>query len=112
MFEVGFGELLLIALVALVVIGPEQLPRVARTAGLWLGRARRMIVSVKADIEREIKAEELKEVLNKQALSHPLEELMEDGKAAMQNLHRTTTEPATVARQPDADTLPIKKSVE
>jgi len=108
MFEVGFGELVLIALVALVVIGPERLPRVARTAGLWLGRARRMIVSVKADIEREIKAEELKEILNKQTLSNPLEELIEDGKNALREIHRTT-DPAAAARHPTSDTSPAKR---
>ena len=56
MFDVGFWEISLIALVALLVIGPERLPKVARVAGLWIGRGRRMIGSVKADIEREIKA--------------------------------------------------------
>jgi sec-independent protein translocase protein TatB len=78
MFDVGFWELSLIALVALLVIGPERLPKVARTAGLWIGRGRRMIGSVKADIDREIKAQELKEILDKQARSNPLEEIVGD----------------------------------
>ena len=67
MFDVGFWELALIMVVALVVIGPERLPRVARTIGLWLGRARSAFNSVKADIDRELRAEEMKEMLSKQA---------------------------------------------
>ena len=90
MFDVGFWELSLIALVALLVIGPERLPKVARVAGLWIGRGRRMIGSVKADIEREIKAEELKEILNKQARSNPLEEILGDTKETFDGFKRKT----------------------
>ena len=60
MFDVGFSELVVIALVALIVIGPERLPRVARTVGALLGRAQRYINDVKADIQREVDLEELK----------------------------------------------------
>jgi sec-independent protein translocase protein TatB len=111
MFDVGFGELVLIALVALVVIGPERLPRVARTAGLWLGRARRMIISVKADIEREMKAEELKEILHKQARSNPLEEIIEDGKSTLKEF-RHTTNPASGIQRPTSETPPTKRPAE
>lgn len=60
MFDVGFSELLLIGLVALVVIGPKDLPRVARTVGLLLGRLQRHVAEVKADINREIQLDEMK----------------------------------------------------
>jgi sec-independent protein translocase protein TatB len=62
MFDVGFSELIVIALVALIVIGPERLPRVARTAGHLLGRLQRYVGDVKADINREMQLEELKKV--------------------------------------------------
>jgi len=78
MFDVGFQELVMIALVALVVVGPERLPRLVRTAGLWLGRGRRILGSVKAEIDRELKADELKEILRKQAASNPLTTILED----------------------------------
>lgn len=78
MFDIGFWELILIAIVALVVIGPERLPRVARTAGLYMGRARRMIATVKADVQRELAAEELKRTLEKQADSAGLHEIVEE----------------------------------
>jgi sec-independent protein translocase protein TatB len=62
MFDVGFSELIVIALVALVVIGPERLPKVARTAGHLLGRLQRYVGDVKADINREMQMEDLKKL--------------------------------------------------
>lgn len=60
MFDIGFSELIVIALVALIVIGPEKLPRVARTAGALLGRLQRYVSDVKSDIQREMQIEDLK----------------------------------------------------
>ncbi len=60
MFDIGFSELLLIAVVALVVLGPERLPKAASFAGLWVRRARNQWDSVKQELERELHAEELK----------------------------------------------------
>ena len=60
MFDVGFSELVLIGVVALVVLGPERLPGAARTAGALLRRARSSWANVKAEVERELAAEELK----------------------------------------------------
>jgi sec-independent protein translocase protein TatB len=62
MFDIAFSELMVIALVALVVIGPERLPRVARTAGHLLGRLQRYVGDVKSDINREIQLDELKKM--------------------------------------------------
>jgi sec-independent protein translocase protein TatB len=62
MFDIGFTELMVIGVVALVVIGPERLPRVARTAGHLLGRFQRYVSEVKADINREIELSELKQI--------------------------------------------------
>ena len=60
MFDVGFSELMVIAVVALIVIGPERLPRVARTMGHLFGRLQRYVNDVKADINREIELDELR----------------------------------------------------
>jgi sec-independent protein translocase protein TatB len=60
MFDIGFSELLVIGVVALIVIGPERLPRVARTIGHLMGRMQRYVADVKADINREIELEELR----------------------------------------------------
>lgn len=62
MFDVGFSELVVIAVVALIVIGPERLPRVARTAGHLLGRLQRYVSDVKSDINREMQLEDLKKL--------------------------------------------------
>lgn len=62
MFDIGFSELLLIGFVALVVIGPERLPKVARTAGQWLGKLNRYVSQVKQDIDRDIKLDELRKM--------------------------------------------------
>ena len=62
MFDIGFSELLVIGVVALIVIGPQKLPRVARTVGHLLGRLQRYVSDVKADINREIELEELRKM--------------------------------------------------
>ena len=62
MFDIGFSELMVIGVVALIVIGPEKLPRVARTVGILAGRLQRYVSDVKADINREIELEELRKM--------------------------------------------------
>jgi sec-independent protein translocase protein TatB len=62
MFDIGFSEMMVIALVALVVIGPERLPKFARTIGTLLGRMQRYVNDVKTEVEREIRVEELKKL--------------------------------------------------
>jgi sec-independent protein translocase protein TatB len=62
MFDIAFSEMLIIAVVALVVLGPEKLPKVARTAGLLLGRLQRYVNDVKSDISREMQLDELKKL--------------------------------------------------
>jgi sec-independent protein translocase protein TatB len=62
MFDIGFSELMVIGVVALIVIGPEKLPRVARTVGHLAGRLQRYVSDVKADINREIELEELRKM--------------------------------------------------
>ncbi len=66
MFDVGFSELLLLAVIALVVLGPEKLPHAARMAGAWVGRIRRLLISVQADIENEVAAAEMRERIKKE----------------------------------------------
>lgn len=62
MFDIGFTELMLIGIVALLVIGPERLPKVARTAGQWVGKLNRYVSQVKQDIDRDMKLEELRKM--------------------------------------------------
>ena len=62
MFDIGFSELVVIGIVALLIIGPKRLPKVARTVGLLLGRAQRYVSDVKSDINREMQLDELKKL--------------------------------------------------
>ncbi len=64
MFDIGFWELFLIAVVALVVVGPERLPKLVRVTGLWIGRATASFQSIRSEISRELRAEELKQALD------------------------------------------------
>ncbi|WP_456417608.1 Sec-independent protein translocase protein TatB [Thiolapillus sp.] len=90
MFDVGFFELLLISVVALLVVGPERLPKLVRTVGLWIGRGRKMLSSVKADIEKELKAEELKQVLKEQSGVDSVHEILDDTRAALNDIKQET----------------------
>ncbi|RMD70510.1 MAG: twin-arginine translocase subunit TatB [Gammaproteobacteria bacterium] len=67
MFDIGFWEITVILIIALLVVGPERLPGLMRTVGLWVGKTRRFIASVKADIDRELQADELRQMLDQQA---------------------------------------------
>lgn len=66
MFDIGFWELVLVAVVALLVFGPERLPRVARETALWIRKARSMVASVKSEIDQELRLEELRQSLNEE----------------------------------------------
>ncbi|MBY4678676.1 Sec-independent protein translocase protein TatB [Marinobacterium arenosum] len=77
MFDIGFAELLIVAVVALVVLGPEKLPTAARTLGLWLGRIRRTVSSIQSEITEELRIEEMKRTaaIEKEQLERELQEM-------------------------------------
>ncbi|WP_455196874.1 Sec-independent protein translocase protein TatB [Kaarinaea lacus] len=78
MFDIGIMELGLIAVVALLVIGPERLPAVARTVGFWFGKARKFVSSVQEDFNREVvKSEELKRLVEEQGKIKDVHEIIE-----------------------------------
>lgn len=66
MFDAGFLEILLIGVIALLVVGPERLPGLARKAGRFVGKARAFVANTRADIERELRTEEMQSMLQKQ----------------------------------------------
>lgn len=114
MFDIGFFEIFLIGIVALIVIGPERLPGVARTAGLWVGKMRGFVASVKTDIDQELKADELKRILKEQTDSSGVHEIIEDTKSAAEDISKqdfvlraiTDDKPA-----PTSDTTPDMEQV-
>ncbi|MFK5985945.1 MAG: Sec-independent protein translocase protein TatB [Pseudomonadota bacterium] len=90
MFDIGFFELSLIGVVALVVIGPERLPAVARTAGKWVGRANRFVSNIKEDISKEIKDEELQKILqDQQKLASDFKQAADNASSAINSLNTT-----------------------
>lgn len=76
MFDIGFWELAIIAVIALIILGPEKLPRAAREAGLWMGKTRRTLGKLRMEIEQELDADEIRQVIdeNKSLLKNGTEE--------------------------------------
>jgi sec-independent protein translocase protein TatB len=101
MFGISFGELLLISLIALLVLGPERLPGAARTAGLWVGRLKRSFNAIKQDVEREIGADEIRRQLHNENI-------------LAQHSKTTTVSPAVIdeSTQMTALTTPIAPTPE
>ena len=80
MFDIGFTELLLVAVVTLLVIGPEKLPETLRTVGLWLGRLRRSFVAVKSEIEREIGMDDVRRQLHNEGIMDEMKRIEKEVK--------------------------------
>ncbi|MCY4450398.1 MAG: Sec-independent protein translocase protein TatB [Immundisolibacterales bacterium] len=78
MFEVGFLELALLGVVALLVVGPSRLPGLVRTVGVWVGRAQRIVGQVRADIEREVRAEELRKAAKEYSPTNVLSDVRKE----------------------------------
>jgi sec-independent protein translocase protein TatB len=101
MFDIGFTELLVIGVVALLVVGPERLPKVARTAGHLLGRFQRYVSTVKSDISREVQLEELRKA------GQSFKESVEDAALGIQN--RVADEEYTLREEVAS---PVEKVIE
>ena len=108
MFDVGFWELALISVVALIIIGPERLPGAAHTAGLWVGKARRMLRDAKADIDRELREQNTVDVA---ALKKDIEDAGGQFKEAATTVSEAATTVGAVGAV-GADAADIKPSVE
>lgn len=121
MFDIGFSEVFVIAIVALIVLGPERLPKAARFAGLWVRRARAQWYSVKSELERELADEDLKRSLRQaqdelrsaqQQLRDSGQILREGAEDLNQRVAAAGTAPAAVEAQNEgaapADALPAE----
>ena len=115
--EISFYELILIAIVGLLVIGPERLPETLRTVGLWFGRMRRSFNAVKTEIEKEIGMDEVKRQLHNEAIMEEMKRIeaevkstadiaksnLNEGMQAAQTSDPSTTEQTTPAGDPNVD---------
>ena len=108
MFDIGFSELVVIAVVALIVLGPERLPKAARFAGLWMRRARAQWHSVRSEFERELAADELKRSLQdaKDAMRETGETVRSAGKQARSELDGIHDAVRDTAREADSALKP------
>ena len=93
MFDVGFWELCLIGVISLLVIGPERLPKAARIAGFWIGKTRQMMATVKAEINEELRAEELRQTLKEQAGLDEFQHLLDDASKTVQDIQSSVEKP-------------------
>lgn len=91
MFEIGFSELVMVALVSLLVIGPERLPKAARLAGYWLGKTRAMIGSVKAEIQLELRAEEMRQLFKEESGLNEFQQLVDEANESVNSIQSSIT---------------------
>jgi sec-independent protein translocase protein TatB len=101
MFDIAFSEMMIIAVIALIVIGPERLPKVARTLGHLFGRMQRYVSDVKADISREMELDELKKLqTSMQDAARSFEQ------SVKQEVHATESELNQIAQEANPTSLP------
>ncbi len=121
MFDIGFTELILIGVVALLVIGPDRLPGAARVAGLWVGRIKRGFNTIKEDVERELGADEIRRELHNEGILDKERKMLKEtadkaNKALsdkpLETLFTDTSQPKTNTAEnstPAQDSTPVEK---
>lgn len=98
MFDIGFSELLLVAIVGLLVLGPERLPTAVRTTSLWIGRLRRQFTEIRTEVEREIGADEIRAQLRNEEIMDQLRESQEVLESTARDLRQPLVETAASTR--------------
>lgn len=91
MLDIGFTELLLVAVIALVVLGPERLPQAIRTTAYWVGKIRRSFQSVKEELEKEIDADGIKQQLHNEAVMKELNKTREQFQSQINDIKKTVS---------------------
>ncbi|MBD9358599.1 Sec-independent protein translocase protein TatB [Methylomonas albis] len=104
MFDVGFSELLMVGLVALLVLGPEKLPKAARLAGLWVGKARTVLATAKAEIKQELHAEEMRQLMQQQSIAGELEKVVQETQSALDDINFNVKAAAEINQDDDKPT--------
>lgn len=95
MFDIGFSEIVVCAIVALVVIGPERMPEAVRTVGLWIGRLKRSLRETRSEIERQIGVDDIRRQLHNEEIMQTLENARRD----MDNVIAQTQESLNIDHQ-------------
>lgn len=89
MFDIGFMELLLIGIVALLVLGPDKLPGAIRTSALWIGRARRSFNKVKTEIEQQINADDIRRQLHNESILYDIEKAKKNANKLLEETRKS-----------------------
>ncbi|QOR37551.1 twin-arginine translocase subunit TatB [Billgrantia diversa] len=119
MFDIGFLELLILGIVGLLVLGPERLPKAARTVGLWVGKIKRTVSSMQREINSQLEAEELRQKLKEQQTK--LDESLNKAKRDVESIAEPTSSTPrkgnderteVPAREPDSETPPASKRLD
>lgn len=110
MFDVGFWEVTLIALISLLVVGPERLPKLARTLGAYVGKARRMVADVKSEVDRELKADEFRNSAGGEAFKQ-LKDAAQDARTVGQKLKAELDETIAVEPRPVSSKVDATRSM-
>lgn len=112
MFDIGFTELLIVAVVALVVLGPEKLPTAVRTIGMWVGRIRRTVGSIQSEISEELRIDELKRTtaIKKEELDKELNAMRQPFSSALDEVSPLASKVSSVEElqsEANADASPV-----
>jgi sec-independent protein translocase protein TatB len=115
MFDIGFAEILIVSVVALLVLGPDKLPIAVKTCGMWVGRIKRSVTAIQHEISEELRVEELRRTtaITKEELDKELSEMRKPFKAAAKDVEgavnaaqkasTTEDEPASAPSKTDSD---------
>lgn len=109
MFDIGFPELLLVSVVALLVIGPDRLPEAVRTVALWVGRIRRYLATIKEEIENEIGADEIRRQLHNESIMQELNKTKDQIGGIIKDAENQITE---IKESAKVDLTPVTKAGE
>ena len=94
MFDIGFTELFLLSVVALLILGPQRLPEVLRTAGLWMGRMRRVYNNVRQEIDREVGMDDIRRQLHNEQIMGELKQVEAEAKALKRDISSSVEDAA------------------
>jgi len=100
-FDVGFTELMLIGVIGLLILGPERLPGAVRTGSLWLGRLRKQFSEIKAEVEREIGADEIRNQIHNESIMRDLQKTRD----ALDSTAKAMRDPIKAAMEHAADSI-------
>ena len=110
MFDIGFAELLVIAVLGLLILGPERLPGAIRTTSLWIGRLRRSFNNIRSEIEKEVGADEIRRQLHNESILASLKETKNTVKNEIQHAEQQLSEAENSIAADNTQDIPAKDS--